>query len=71
MGRFIKGALRSIAHLVLMALFMFAADHIMRANADRVWRYTPLVVNLSGAVIYLLVEFLFRAVFRRRTETAP
>ena len=55
-----------VVHIVLLCLFMGVADHLMRANLRTVWRYTPLLINLAGAVVYMIVLFVVRRIFRSR-----
>lgn len=52
-----------VVQVVLLCLFMGVADHLMRASLRTVWRYTPLLINPAGAVVYLIVLFAVRRIF--------
>lgn len=58
--------LRLIVNAPLMLVFMCVADHWMRATYDTVWVGTPVLVNMGGALVYLLFVYLTRALLSAR-----
>jgi hypothetical protein len=54
-----------LLHLVMIVIVMEIAQNILIAHANRVWVYTPLIVQLAGVLVYMILLYLIKRAFRK------